>query len=472
MVAARIPILFLLFGLCSAQVELREPPPRRSKFSRFYMTADDVDYNMKSPLGGKIGYPCRNTSAGPVQGTLVAGQDAKVFFDGTATRQGGDCQFAISYDKGATFAVLWDKLGSCLLDTVNGGYEVPIPERLPAAKDAVFAWTFIPSSGPRSYFMNCVDVRVENYGKQEKYTGHELLAVNVPGKSTLAPVTSQSNDTLAALLDARPLISVGEPAPGSENNEKDQDEKDEEGDQDKADENDGRGGTVVMYVSESTTTTTNVVFVSEFITEDDTDANALYTFGNGIQTRGQLSTTLGPYAKPLFGSNVGLTVAPDSAETSESDSGIVFTGDMASATTKWADTSADYIPPSLAAPHTPSATDAIDLWPAQSHATDYKLGQQSDAMHPAGTPILAESFSDPALAPSMADAHMAAILATTNRPSFKSVTDQAQNLNLDLPSHSHSPLEASEHAVTKYNTVTKDGKPMLQVVVSMDSSVV
>ncbi|KAJ2342809.1 hypothetical protein GGH91_003403, partial [Coemansia sp. RSA 2671] len=127
-----ISALSLLIDLCWAQVEMREPPPRRSKFSKFYINADDVDYNMKSPLGGKNGYPCRKSSAGPVQGTLVAGQDLKVFFDGMASRQGGDCQFAISYDNGTSFAVLWDKLGNCFLDTVNGGYQVPIPDKLPA----------------------------------------------------------------------------------------------------------------------------------------------------------------------------------------------------------------------------------------------------------------------------------------------------------------------------------------------------
>ncbi|KAI8321921.1 hypothetical protein GQ54DRAFT_260977, partial [Martensiomyces pterosporus] len=164
---------------------MREPAPRRSKFSRFYIASDDIDYNMKSPLDNKIGYPCRKFIAGPTQGTLVAGQDLKVFFDGTATRQGGDCQFAISYDNGTSFAVLWDKLTNCFLDTVNGGYEVPIPEKLPAAKEAVFAWTWIPATGSRGYYMNCADVRVENYGQQEKYIGKELLAVNVPGKQDL-----------------------------------------------------------------------------------------------------------------------------------------------------------------------------------------------------------------------------------------------------------------------------------------------
>ncbi|KAJ1748585.1 hypothetical protein LPJ78_002457 [Coemansia sp. RSA 989] len=472
--------IFLLFtSLCWAQVEMREPPPRRSKFSKAYMSSDDVDYNMKSPLGGKIGYPCRNTTAGPIQGTLVAGQDLKVFFDGTATRQGGDCQFAISYDNGTSFAVLWDKLGNCFLDTVNGGYEIPIPDRLPASKEAVFAWTFIPTGGSRSYYMNCADVRVENYGKQEAYTGKELLVVNVPGKPSLVPVSSQNKDSLPELLDKRELITVGEPVQGPETetssaeNEGEATEDDQGEHEDENSGDDGAGGTVVMYVSESTVTTTDVVVVSQFITEDDTDVNALYTFGNGIQTRGQLTTTLGPYAKPLFGSNVGLTVAPDSSETSSSISGMSFTGDlpMASPTdsAKWP--SSDYIPPSLPAPQTSSG---IDLWPAASHPTDYKI---DDSTYPAGTPLFSGTRSPNALnientlRPEEDDAHMASILATTNRPSFKSVTDRAQQLS-NLPTHAYMPSQPSLHAETKLSTVTRDGKPVLQVVVSMDSSAV
>ncbi|KAJ2291070.1 hypothetical protein IW139_004748 [Coemansia sp. RSA 353] len=477
MFAERILLLFVLAGLCYAQLEMREPPPRRSKFSKFYMSADDVDYNMKSPLGGKIGFPCRNTKSGPVQGTLVAGQDVKVFFDGTATRQGGDCQFAVSYDNGTTFAVLWDKLGNCFLDTVNGGYEIPIPDRLPAAKSAVFAWTFIPATGSRSYYMNCVDVRVENYGKQETFTGKELLVVNVPGKPSLAPVSSESNDMLPSLLDARPMVSVGEPVAGNEESHR----VDESDEPDKhADENDRNiGGAVVMYVSESTTTTTNVVFVSEFIIEDDTDVNALYTFGNGVQTRGQVSTTLGSYVKPLVGPNVGLTVAPDPTETSDSESGgLVFTDDLVtrSAVSKWSGTATDFIALSIAAPHT--SPSRIDLWPTVSNPTDYKLGHTSDQTHPAGTPLfttprtgtaslVAPGFSNSALSPGSIDTHMAAILATTNRPSLKSVTEHAiQNLD-QLPSHVHL-LSAPTRATTAYKTVTVDGKPMLQAVVSMD----
>ncbi|KAI8325010.1 hypothetical protein GQ54DRAFT_255465, partial [Martensiomyces pterosporus] len=170
----------------SAHVEMKEPPPRHSQFSKYYVDNDDVDYNMKSPLGPIVGYPCRNFKAGPVQGTLVAGHPFHVQFDGVATHLGGDCQFAVSYDNGTTFAVIWDKLSSCFLDTVSGGYDVPVPDAIPAATRAIFAWTWINGLGSREYYMNCADIRIENYGHQEPLTAHELLVVNLPGKQTVA----------------------------------------------------------------------------------------------------------------------------------------------------------------------------------------------------------------------------------------------------------------------------------------------
>ncbi|KAJ2772851.1 hypothetical protein IWQ56_001209 [Coemansia nantahalensis] len=462
---------------------MREPPPRRSKFSRYYISTDDVDYNMKSPLGGKIGYPCRNATAGPVMGTMVAGQDFKVFFDGTATRHGGDCQFAISYDNGTSFAVIWDKLDNCLLDTVNGGYEVPVPDRLPAAKSAVLAWTWVPSTGSRPYYMNCVDVRIENYGKQEAYTGKELLVVNVPGKPSVAPVQQRAKDTLPSLLDSRPMITVGTPAQSGaggtpQSDEQQQRQQGEEVKEDSGGDSssgesgvedsnagDSGGGTMVMYVSESTTTTTNVVVVNEYITEDDTNVNALYTFGYGIQTQGQPSVTLGPYAKPLFGSNVGLTIAPDAAATSAGEvGGIFFTGDWPAATEvgasakETATDSVDYIVPSLAPPPGQSGTGAtsisVDLWPSGS--------QNADPAYPAGTPLFASTGAAASLG---GGATVPAF--TTNRPSFKSVTDQAQ---LNMLSGHHAFAAMHPHAVTKFNTVTVNGKPMLQVVVSADNT--
>ncbi|KAJ1848769.1 hypothetical protein LPJ73_003882 [Coemansia sp. RSA 2703] len=474
---------------------MREPPPRRSKFSKFYINGDDVDYNMKSPLNGKNGYPCHNTNAGPTQGTLVAGQDLKVFFDGTATKQGGDCQFSISYDNGTSFAVIWDKLGNCFLDTVNGGYEVPVPEKLPAAKSAIFAWSWIPASGDRSYYMNCADVRVENYGKQQAYTGKELLVVNVPGKETLAPAKYPDKDTLPNMLDARPLITVGDPVEpaggnGAESSSDGGGDDSSVNEQESGEADESNPGTVVLYVSESTTTSTQVVYISEFITDEITSRQALYTYGAGIQTKGQLSTTLGPYAKPLYGSNVGLTIAnADPTDTSDTlAGGLSFTGDWASSkptgSAKWLGSeSLDYIPPSIGAPATKSTTSAksadILLLGSRTSSASGASAWLPDATFAAGTPLFAtpgkqtptaaSGFTDPTLGPAETSGMVKSNTVLTNRPDFKSVTDQA-NLNLINHLHPDQSDANAPHATTILSTVTKDGKPMLQVVVSMQNT--
>ncbi|KAJ2786674.1 hypothetical protein H4R21_007167, partial [Coemansia helicoidea] len=202
---------------------MKEPPPRHSQFSKYYLDNDDVDYNMKSPLGPIVGYPCRNFKAGPAQGTMSAGHPFRVRFEGVATHLGGDCQFAVSYDNGTTFAVIWDKLASCFLDTTDGGYEVPVPETIPAARRAVFAWSWISGMGSREYYMNCADVRIENYGHQEPLTAHELLVVNMPGKPTVLPRTGREEDRLIGLLKRRGFVTVGRPQDLT------RDESDEEG---------------------------------------------------------------------------------------------------------------------------------------------------------------------------------------------------------------------------------------------------
>ncbi|KAJ1786300.1 hypothetical protein LPJ59_005958, partial [Coemansia sp. RSA 2399] len=264
------------------------------------------------------------------------------------------------------------------------------------------------------------------------------------------------------------------------------------------DEGNGVSGTVVLYLSESTMTSTEVVYLTEYLTEDDTDYNALYTYGAGVQTRGQLSTTLGPYVKPLFGTNVGLTIDPGSAEATSSGGAIAqlsFTDDLVSpwptGSAKWLGSeSQDFIPPSLPGPQaTASPSNIVDLLMASSSngLSLNAVPTVADSMYPAGTPLFSTSHrdnvaslsadgvdADPPL-PQGPDALSGAAVpdaVATNRPSYRSVTDK---INKAMLNHVHSSLTGippAPHATTILSTVTMDGKPVLQVVVSMDSSVV
>ncbi|KAJ1824116.1 hypothetical protein LPJ60_001005 [Coemansia sp. RSA 2675] len=272
----RWPCLMALLQGCSfvwAHVEMKEPAPRHSQFSKFYMDNDDVDYNMKSPLGPIVGYPCRSFKAGPVQGTMIAGHPFRVTFDGIATHLGGDCQFAVSYDNGTTFAVLMDKMSNCFLDTVNGGYDVPIPDTIPASSKATFAWSWINSLGSREYYMNCADVRIENYGRQEPLTAHELLVVNLPGKPILTPKTGREEDQLPAMFKQRAFVTVGKPVDLASNDGSAQASSDD--DAQPGGEADPVAGRAQVENGEATSSlpdeVTSFVYTTHTITEDDAD---------------------------------------------------------------------------------------------------------------------------------------------------------------------------------------------------------
>ncbi|KAJ2082074.1 S-methyl-5-thioadenosine phosphorylase [Coemansia sp. RSA 988] len=151
----------------------------------FYLDNGDVDYNMKSPSGPIVGYPCRDFKANPTLGTSLT-------------------------TMASMFAVIWDKLTSCFLDTTNSGYDVP--DTIPAAKKkAMFAWTWINGMGSRKYYMNCADVCIENYGHQELLTAHGLLVINLPGKTTVIPKTGREEEGLISLLKQRPFVAIGKP---------------------------------------------------------------------------------------------------------------------------------------------------------------------------------------------------------------------------------------------------------------------
>ena len=90
-------------------------------------------------------YPCKGYNTPDAYSTLnsvatlEAGKTFSVALDGTATHEGGSCQFSVSYDQGKTFAVIASIIGGC---PIGLHFNVPIPANLPAQKKATFAWTW------------------------------------------------------------------------------------------------------------------------------------------------------------------------------------------------------------------------------------------------------------------------------------------------------------------------------------------
>lgn len=423
-----ISLMAICTVLASAHVEMKEPPPRHSQFSKFYMDNDDVDYNMKSPLGPIVGYPCRNFKAGPDQGTMIAGHPFRVQFDGAATHLGGDCQFAVSYDNGTRFAVIWDKLNTCLIDTVNGGYDVPVPYNIPASKKAIFAWTWINGLGSREYYMNCADVRIENYGYQEPLTAHELLVVNLPGRLTLLPKTGREEDKLPGMLSKRSLITVGKPVDLTIDEFKDKRRvQKEEDDDDDAEEDpmaSKKDGTKSETQDESDLPDeiTSFILTTRTITANDDDDDSVIAkepnlddgFSYAEEDRSHMHSK----------ANNGLTILSEDSDISVYIGG----GGVGYRNQPRTDTNIPFdvdetLP--LVTHHLPT-DDSLDIWPTKSGPEPLNLGTMDSMLPDSG--------------------------------SFMSMEQYQQ--------------QSVHQFATQFKAVTVSGKPMLQVVVSSNNTAI
>jgi hypothetical protein len=110
---------------------------------------------------------------------LKAGSSLRVVLSGTATHEGGGCQFGLSYDGGKTFTVIMTTDDKC---PMTQQYEVPIPANAPSCSNCVFAWGWVPrQSGAPEYYMNCAEVSIEGSRSGGKLQGPEMKFFNMPG---------------------------------------------------------------------------------------------------------------------------------------------------------------------------------------------------------------------------------------------------------------------------------------------------
>lgn len=163
-------------------------------------------------MGGSRTFPCAGKKPGPIVSTFAAGEHIPVILEGTATHDGGHCQFSISYDEGKTFVVLMTVYRECLRKSGNT-YLVPIPTGIPSAKRAVFHWSWINAIGNREYYANCADIAIQGVSPG-KLEGLQLLVVNNPDpiKDSIVLPEFPGEDTASCdgklLLDSRPKVSL------------------------------------------------------------------------------------------------------------------------------------------------------------------------------------------------------------------------------------------------------------------------
>ncbi|KAI9299143.1 hypothetical protein K502DRAFT_333960 [Neoconidiobolus thromboides FSU 785] len=203
--------LYSLLALCvTSHMEIQSPAPRRSQYSSYYQSKDDVDWDLNAPHGTSdhfdYPFPCKGAKQGPAQATYAAGSTINVQFAdvaGANKHDGGHCQFGISYDNAKTIVVLKTVIRECFRQGIT--FPVTIPADAPPANNAVLTWTWINAIGNREYYMNCVDIKITGGKVGGSITGPQNLVGNLPGYP-LFPEFYQGDRR--ELFDKRPIITI------------------------------------------------------------------------------------------------------------------------------------------------------------------------------------------------------------------------------------------------------------------------
>lgn len=185
---------------------MQSPPSRRNKYSNYYLSSGNVDYNIMAPLNtpGYV-FPCKGFPKGPSTATFTS-RSIPIVLEGTATHEGGHCQFGITYD-GNTFLVLETIRSNCLLNGLS--FTLNLPQNIPDGEVTLF-WSWVNKIGNREYYMECADITLAtgNSNKNVDLSGKELLVVNLPGYPTIPEFRLDGMYDGSDLLDARRDITI------------------------------------------------------------------------------------------------------------------------------------------------------------------------------------------------------------------------------------------------------------------------
>lgn len=183
---------------------MKYPPPRHSKFSKYYTSKNLIDYDLKSPLKNIQEFPCKNykKSASTV---IITRNTLKVSLDGTAIHNGGHCFFSLSYDN-KNFIVIKEILQNCMLKGMT--FNINLPKNIKNGK-IIFAWSWINSIGNREYYMNCADIyiNIQNNNNNGILRGPQLFVCNINGVIIPEfPLKTMYNGT--DLIQKQPFIII------------------------------------------------------------------------------------------------------------------------------------------------------------------------------------------------------------------------------------------------------------------------
>ncbi|KAG5919925.1 hypothetical protein E4U61_000438 [Claviceps capensis] len=155
-------------GFVAAHMEMKNPPPLRSKFNKF---STNIDYDMVSPMATNgANFPCKGhlSVLGSPQGRSVAdwtpGQPQSMTITGGANHNGGSCQASLSFDSGKTWKVIHSWIGNCPLYG-DSTFKFTVPSDTPSGP-ALFAWSWFNQIGNREMYMNCASITIAEGGKK------------------------------------------------------------------------------------------------------------------------------------------------------------------------------------------------------------------------------------------------------------------------------------------------------------------
>jgi hypothetical protein len=191
---------------CNGHIFMNSPPSRRNKYSEYYVSTGNVDYNIMAPLnipGYK--FPCKGFPKGPSTKT-IDGKSVHITLEGSAIHGGGHCQFGITYDDN-NFLVLKTIMMDCILSGMS--YTFDVPDNTPSGEVTVF-WTWVNKIGNREYYMECADILIKtnNDNINGELSGKELLVVNLPGYPTIPEFAQVDAYNGTDLFNQRKDISI------------------------------------------------------------------------------------------------------------------------------------------------------------------------------------------------------------------------------------------------------------------------
>ncbi|KAG6056165.1 hypothetical protein E4U17_002439 [Claviceps sp. LM77 group G4] len=155
-------------SFAAAHMEMKNPPPLRSKFNKF---STNIDYDMVSPMAANgANFPCKGhlSVLGTLQARPVAdwipGQPQSMTITGGANHNGGSCQASLSFDSGKTWKVIHSWIGNCPLHG-DSTLKFTVPSDTPSGP-ALFAWSWFNQIGNREMYMNCASITIAGSGKK------------------------------------------------------------------------------------------------------------------------------------------------------------------------------------------------------------------------------------------------------------------------------------------------------------------